>query len=496
VSKSISENLNVVALDCGNSSVRTVLGRFDGHRVTRELIDRFPNDMIRVGDLFYWDILNIFKQFLTSLKKAVAMTDRVHSVGVCSWGVDFALYDRRGHMLGNPLAYRNAMGASCLEALGPARREEMFFETGILCDKINSVFLLKSFLESHPEICAAADKILMIPDILNYMITGEMVNEPSELSTTQLFSVKDGRISDGMCEYAGVDASLFARIGEHGRAIGSLSGDILDAVGADYDIPVVCVPSHDTASAVLSIPAEGTDFAFISSGTWSLIGIESDRPMIGRDVMEASLTNELGAFGKTTLLKNCMGFYIIQRVREEYELAVGRKITWDDLTDAAEGYKGEIPLFDVNDTRFFNPKDMSGEIRRRLTETKQAEDPIGWDTLISSVYLSMACCYAVTLKEIETATGRKIGRVHIVSGGARNDVLNRLTANMTGKEVVAGDPEGTSLGNILCQLNYFDRAKDIGALRGVAARSIEKKTFIPDGADRGPALRYEALLGK
>ena len=294
---------NMIGLDCGNSSFRVLLGKYDGQVITTEVIDQVQNDMIRVGDYFYWDILRIYEGFISSLKKIARKVDRIDSIGICTWGVDFALFDKTGNMIGNPLSYRNDIGEIYLSGLTESQKKEMFQRTGIVCDKINSIYRLAALKELMPDMYSISNKLLMVPDILNYFLTGIMVNEPSELSTTQIMSAKSREICTDICEAFGIPENLFCRLGKHGDKIGLVKQSILEEIGVDYSIPVICVPSHDTASAVVAIPTQEDDYIFISSGTWSLIGTEIEEPIVNEAVLDSALTNEVGAFNKITLLK-------------------------------------------------------------------------------------------------------------------------------------------------------------------------------------------------
>lgn len=486
----LRESRNMIALDCGNSSFRIVLGRFNGKTIQREVIDQYPNEMIRVSGYDYWDMLRIFSGFKASLRKAAAMVDRIDSIGVCTWGVDFALYDREGNMLGNPLAYRNTMGAEQMDRLAEKDQNRLFSATGILCDKINSIYMLMGMQEAMPSLCKTADKLLMIPDILHYMLTGRMHNEPSELSTTQMMNVRTKQLSQEACEIAGVSSSLFSPPVVHGEPVGMLSAAIRDELGIPYDIPVIGVPSHDTACAVLAVPACEEHFAFISSGTWSLIGTELAEPVISDQVRDAGLTNEAGAFGTITLLKNSAGMFLLQRIRKEYELAVGRAADWDELDRLMDAYDGPIRLFPVNDKRFFNPVSMSGAIGEYLRSSGQAEQEVGWGALLSSVYHSLACGYALTIEGLENATEHHFDTVYIVGGGSKNFLLNGLTADRTGKTVIACDKESTALGNLICQLRAFQPQLDMQGMRRIVRESIERKTFAPRRKNDSLTERY------
>lgn len=484
---------NIVALDCGNSSYRIVLGRYDGERITTEVIDQKPNHMIQIGDYFYWDFLMIFHEFKQSLKKVASMVDQIDSVGVCTWGIDFALFEKNGNMLSNPLSYRNTIGEEHLSKLNEDQKKSLFNQTGILCDRINSIYMLMGIKEKMPEIYATTDKVLMVPDILNYMLTGVMVNEPSELSTTQLLDVSIQQVNPTVCKQFDVPYNWFSKIGVHGEIIGNIRNSILSELNIGYDIPVVCVPSHDTASAVVAIPAKEKDFAFISSGTWSLIGTELDSPIINEEVRNNNLTNELGAFGKITLLKNSAGMFLVQRIRKELEQVLNRELSWSEIDRMADEYMDESPLFNINDGRFFNPTNMIDEIWRYLKETNQVGDALNYNAIIKSVYVSIACCYAQTIAQIEGITGKIFESIYIVGGGSRNKAINKLTSMLTGKKVIACDKESTSLGNIGVQLKYFDSDLDIFSIRDVIGNSIETVEYNESSQPNDLVNRYIEL---
>ena len=492
----MKKTLNLVGFDCGNSSYRVVLGRYDGERITQEPVFREENRMIRVGDAYYWDMLRIFSGLKQGLAEAVARAGSVDAVGICTWGIDFSLLDRRGNIIANSLSYRNEFGQEQLDALTPERRRRLFDRTGILCDRINTVYMLASMRRRMPEILSIADRLLMVPDTLNYLFCGEAANEPSELSTTQLMDVRTRRISPDVCREFAIDPGLFCRVPDHGEAVGFLRPDIRDEVGlGGKEVPVVCVPSHDTASAALAVPAgEGGRFAFVSAGTWSLIGVELAEPVIDDAVYAAGLTNEVGAFNRITLLRNNAGMYIIQRLREEYESVAGRPAGWDELCALAGGREGMAPLFDVNHPDFFNPRHMGGAIWSHLARSGQAggADP-DWPTLFAAFHHSLACGYAAVVDDLERAGGKAIERVYVVGGGAQNGLLNQMAADYSGRPVSTGSPESASLGNIAAQLRYFDPSLDMDDLRIIVKASITGSTYEPSGSWRGVLDRYRSL---
>lgn len=483
---------NIIGLDCGNSSFRILLGKYDGSKITTEVVNQIQNQMVHVGDYYYWDLLKIFDEFKSTLKK-IAKETHIDSIGICTWGVDFGLFNEDGIQISNSLAYRNEMGARHLERLSEEEKKTLFHKTGILCDKINSVYLLSAIKEMLPSIYGITDKLLMVPDILNYFMTGVMINEPSELSTTQLMSATTKKVSKEVCDFFGIDTRLFPEIGSHGKVIGNVLQSILDEIEVDYDIPVICVPSHDTASAVAAIPTQEDNFMFISSGTWSLIGTELDEPVITDDVCNMNLTNEVGAFNKITLLKNAAGMFIIQQIKKEYDYITERNNSWEELNALADGYTGETPMFNVNNVRFFNPVNMGREIWNYLLETKQVTGEINYGAIIKAIQESMACCYAATISDLEKITGRHADAVYIVGGGSKNVRIDKLTASRTGKKVIACANESTALGNIATQLVAFDPTMDLKKIRAVIANSIETTVFEEPCAGWENVERYRTL---
>ncbi|MEA4848131.1 MAG: FGGY-family carbohydrate kinase, partial [Clostridiaceae bacterium] len=372
-------------------------------------------------------------------------------------------------------------------------QRHMFLETGILSDKINSVYMLKGMQQKMPGIFSAADKLLMIPDMLNYFFTGKMLNEPSEISTTQMFDTDKMQISREVCNKMGIPEEIFCSIGKHGTAIGNLLPALKEELDIDYDIPVICVPSHDTASAVLGTPAREKQFSFISSGTWALIGAECEKPIISDEVMAANLTNEVGAFGKITLLKNSIGMFIIQRLKKEYDEEKGSKCTWDEFNALAESGQGMPALFNVNDSAFFNPFRMSTSIWEYLKKSGQVGGKMNWNTIVSSVHNSMACSYAAALEDISRITGLDYGRVYIVGGGSRNASINRLCADITGWKVVACPMECTSIGNVAAQIKYFYPEYTYRQIKDIVADSLECVTFIPEKDRSSLLVSYKKL---
>ena len=478
----MGEIKTMVALDCGNSSFRIVVGQYKNGKIESTVVNQIPNSMVKIGDYYYWDLLHIFNEFKLSLKEVAAKWDKIDSIGICTWGVDFALFDKKGNMLSNPLSYRNVIGEQELSKLTLEEKRQLFSETGILCDKINSLYMLSGMKDLFPQIVSAADKCLMVPDILNYFMTGEMINEPSELSTTQIMSADTRKINEKVCEKFGICPDLFCEIGKHGEKVGNVRADILEEIGVDYDIPVICVPSHDTASAVAAIPAKEKNFGFISCGTWSLIGTEIEDPICNDEIMEAELTNEVGAFGKITLLKNSAGMFVVNQLKKEYDFINGRKVSWDEISKLAEECDSQA-VIDLNDTAFFNPSSMSKAVWKYLVETGQAEGEMQWSVLFKTFYESLAKCYAVTIRNLEKTTGNTFQRIYIVGGGSASRVLLNLTAKYVGKPIVVCYGESTSMGNLAVQLKYFYPELELSGIREIISGSYKTEEFIYNGKE-------------
>jgi sugar (pentulose or hexulose) kinase len=484
---------NFISCDCGNSSTRVILCRFDGTSITTRVILQEPNDAFLRDGYFYWDIKRIFSFLKKGIALAAAGVDKIHSVGVCTWGIDFAFFDEPGNMISEPLSYRNTMGGEELAKLPESVRDAMFYRTGILSDKINSVFMLKGIQTRLPELLNRGGKLLMIPDILNYFFTGNRYNEISEASTTQLLDVRTMRFSREQCEALGIDPGLFYPVAEHGKIIGHILPAVRGEIGLSYDIPVVCVPSHDTASAVLGAPVQEETFAFISAGTWALIGLHCREPVITEKVLRRGFTNEAGAFGHITLLKNSIGLFIIQKLRAEYAAETGHEIAWDELDALSEKYAGPEHLFDVNHPDFFNPPNMKPAIQAYLARTGQIKGDAEWPLVLSSAVYSLAASFSDGLRGVMDVSGIDFKKIVIVGGGARDKKLNQLVADISGLEVSACGMECTSIGNSLAQAAFVCKNLDYMDLRRIAAATAGTEFYAPR-QDRGGLLeKYKAF---
>ena len=473
----MAQSKNMLAFDFGNSTLRAILCHFDGEKITSEVVLSEANEMLKIEDYFYWDLLRIFSFMKRSVEKAASEV-KLDSVGICTWGVDFMLFDGDNHMLSNVLSYRNSIGAKVIERQTEEEKKAMFYRTGILCDKINSIYMLKGIQEKMPAIASQAKKLLMIPDILTYFMTGVMENEPSELSTTQVLDVRSMSVSREQCEAMGIDPDLFQKIGEHGKVIGYIKREILDDMKIDYDIPFICTPSHDTASAVFGIPCEEEEFFFVSSGTWALIGAHINEPVFSDEVIEGHLTNEVGAFGKITLLKNSIGMFITQRLKAEYQHDIQQTVSWNEFTDLARGFEGKPGTFDVNDEDFFNPVHMGEAIHKHL-HPEDPEGKLNWNEIVASVFASMAESYCVGLRAVMKATGKDTDVVYVVGGGSKNAIINQSCADSLGKKIVTCDMECSCVGDAAAQLAGICPELSYSDLRKIIVSSLKTNTYYP-----------------
>lgn len=489
------ENRTVLGIDCGNSSVRVVAGKITDRSVELDVVLQSPNMMTRIGPWYVWDSVFLFREILRGISLAVNKYGKIDSIGVATWGVDFGLFAPEGILLGDVLAYRNDIGASYFDKLSEADKKQYFGLTGILCDKINSAYLLQGVRDQLPTIYRNASRLLMISDILNYYLTGIMVNEPTMLSTSQLFNAKTQTVSEEICQLMGLRPDLIGPRSVHGELIGQLRAEIVEELRLTGPIPVVSIPSHDTAAAVLAIPAEpGERFAFISSGTWSLLGMELDRARLDDGVYHGGFTNEIGAFGTITLLQNGMGLFLLQRLKQEYEFEEARACSWEEFYALRDSGQDAPPLlFDVNGRSFFNPPSMLEAILKAVIgEGERIPPEQKWAIAISAAIESLACSYAIGIERLEEATGETIDKIYVVGGGTRDKELNQLTANRTGRPVLLGSAESTSLGNILSQMSYLE-GYNVEQMRGLIRQSFPPTEVYVQAIKDDAVSRYRSI---
>jgi rhamnulokinase len=464
-----------LAVDLGAESGRVVLGRFDGRRVSLEEVHRFPNVPVRLPDGLHWDVLRILCEIKEGLAKA-GRKARIEGVGVDSWGVDFGLLDRDGALVSNPYHHRDARTEGMMEeAFGRVPKEEIYNTTGIQFLPINTIYQLLAMRGSP--LLEATETLLLIPDLINYWLTGERTCEYTNATTTQLLDLETGGWSQDLLERLDLPSRLLTPIIPPGTELGPLLPEVVEEVGAVP--PVFAVASHDTASAVVAVPAQGDDFAYISSGTWSLVGLETPEPVVSREAMEANFTNEGGFGGTTRLLKNVMGLWLLQECRRQWARE-GNEYSYEELVRLAEGVPSGGPLVDPDHPAFLAPGDMLSRIRRFCEETGQSppEEPAA---VARCVFESLALKYRYAIEQAERLTGRTIGTVNVVGGGSQNALLCQLTADAAWLPVVAGPVEGTAIGNVMVQAFAQGRVGTLGEIRAVVRDSFEVSTYEPGG---------------
>jgi rhamnulokinase len=481
-----------VAFDLGAESGRAVVGRFDGRRVELEEARRFENRAVRLPDGLYWDALGLFAELCSSLGEVGAAGAAVRSVGVDSWGCDFGLLDRTGALIASPLHHRDGRGAEGMEsAFARVPAAELYEATGIQFLPFNTVFQLLA-LEDSPRL-AAAETLLLVPDLLGFWLSGERVVEATNASTTQLLDVQTGEWARGLIDRLRIPPGLFAEVKAPGEVIGGLLPHVAEATRLPESTPLVTVASHDTASAVVAVPFEpGSRAAYISSGTWSLVGVELERPIVSDAARAANLTNERGFGGSIRLLKNVMGLWLVQECRRAW-IAEGAAQTYADMAELAVNAPPGGPLFDPDLPELLAPGNMPARIRAVCEQCGQLA-PGDRDVLVRAVFESLACKYRLVLEEIEQVTGTSIDVVHVIGGGARNEFLCRLTANIARRPVLAGPVEAAALGNVLVQLHTFGELGSAAEMRELVRLSAGIRVFEPDPDASGWESLYDRFL--
>ena len=443
-----------LAADFGAGSGRVIVGTPSTEGIQLEEIHRFENNQKIIDGHLRWDFDALFNELKTGLKKAFAKYgDEIESIGVDTWGVDFGLLDKDGKLISTPVCYRDDRTKGMLElAFEKLPKEEFFQHAANQFMEINTAFQLLSATQTETDIAYGevvhAEKLLFMPDLFNYFLTGKCYNEFTISSTSQLMNSLTHQWDDVIFERLGLPKHLMQEIIYPGTVIGRLSDELAEEVGGNLN--VIAVGSHDTASAVASISDTNDDWAFISSGTWSLMGTPTKEPIISKEALESDFTNEGMTDGRIRFLKNITGLWLIQQLVKEWE-SEGYKCDYSELVKEAE-QSTLSSSFDVDDTRFMNPEKMSEAIVSFLKENNE-ELPVTKGDFMRCICISLAKKYAEVKTQMECCTNKKINKIYIVGGGSRNQLLNKLTAEHTGCEVIRGEVEATAMGNILAQMS-------------------------------------------
>lgn len=480
----------VLAFDFGASSGRAIIGCFDGDKITLEEVHRFSNDPVSVGGTVYWDVLRLFYEIKQGIIKA-KIAGGFDSIGIDTWGVDFGLIDSEGKLMENPVHYRDARTVGLVdEAFKTMPKEKLYGITGIQFMELNTLFQLISLKKYRPWMLERADKMLFMPDLFGYMLTGKMCAEYSIASTSQLIDLDKRTWSKEILDAFGIKESVFAPLVQPGTVLGELSKEVCEECGVD-PVPVISVCGHDTQSAITSVPCEDGDFAFLSSGTWSLFGTELDKPIVNETSMNINITNEGGFDSSTGFLKNIIGLWLIQESRRQWKRE-GKEYFYADLEKlalAAEPFKCFI---DPDAPEFVPHGNIPERVREFCRKTGQfIPETVG--EIMRCIYESLAMKYRLTFEKLRECTERDYPVIHVIGGGTKDGLLCQMTANSCDRTVKAGPIEATVMGNVAVQLMSDGSVKNIGQARKIVADSSELKTFEPKDTDKW-AGAYEDFL--
>ena len=464
------------AADLGATSGRTILGTLSDGKIELEELTRFANNLIQTGGHVYWDIYALYHEIVNGLKVAAKKGVEIESIGIDTWGCDFVCVGKDGALLRNPLAYRDPHTVGSMEKFFAEKMEKrkVYDKTGIQFMNFNSLFQLYAMKEAENTALENAEKILFIPDALSYMLTGNAVCEYTVASTSQMLNPSTGDLDEELIESIGLKRSQFGKMTHPATIIGTLTEDVQKETGLGA-VPVIAVAGHDTASAVAAVPAANERFAFLSSGTWSLMGIETPQAIINDRSYELNFTNEGGIEGTTRFLKNICGMWIYERCRKE----------WTDAPQSHAELQAEAmkqPAFrsvvNPDDPSFANPTSMVDAIQDYCRRTEQPV-PQGYAEICRCIFDSLAIRYREVFTWLKEMAGFDIDVLHIIGGGSLNAYLNQLTADCCGVTVIAGPQEGTAIGNIMLQAKASGAVGDIWEMRRIIANSIEIKKYEP-----------------
>ena len=460
-----------LAVDIGASSGRLILGHLENGKMELEEVHRFENGMVKKDGELCWEFDRLFQEIKNGLKKCKGIGKIPVSMGVDTWGVDFVLMDKDDKVLGNTVGYRDHRNEGMDEEVYKTiSLEDLYARTGIQKAIFNTVYQLMAVKTKHPEYLEQAETMLHVPDYFHYLLTGRKTCEYTEATTGQLVNAETKDWDYELIDKLGYPRKMFQKLIMPGTSVGHFTEEVKAEVG--FDVEVVAPATHDTGSAVLAVPANDDDFIYISSGTWSLMGIEREKADCSKKSCEMNFTNEGGYAGRFRYLKNIMGLWMIQSVRHEYDDKYG----FAEICQMAEEAKDFPSRVDANDECFLSPESMIEEVKDYCRRTGQ-KVPETLGEIATVIYTSLAECYAKTAKELEEMTGRTFSRIHVVGGGSNAGYLNELTARATGKEVHAGPGEATAIGNITAQMLKAEEFKSIEEARTTIHESFGIKVY-------------------
>ncbi|MDR0575005.1 MAG: rhamnulokinase [Tannerella sp.] len=467
-----------LAFDLGATSGRSILGIFDGVNFEMRELTRFPNAIMELHGKHYWDVFGLYKSLKEGLMECARQGIKLTSIGIDTWGVDFGYIGKDGTILGLPRAYRDPYTDGAPEDFFKlVSKDKVYGMTGIQIMNFNSLYQLFRAKQENFSPLAQADKILFMPDLLSYMLTGKQVCEYTEASTSQILNPATRQFELSLLEAMGASPSLLHPLSDPGTAIGTLTDALAEETGVGK-VPVVTVAGHDTASAVLAVPAENPNFAYLSSGTWSLMGVETETPILTKDSYEKNFTNEGGVEGTTRFLKNITGMWLLEQCRKEWERE-GRTYTYSGIMEMAI-HSGEVKAYvNPDDPRLANPVSMT-KIIAKICEENGMAPPTCDAEYIRCIFESLVRRYVDVIGMLSEMVLFPIEKLHIIGGGSQNELINQMTANALGMPVIAGPSEATAIGNCMMQAKAAGLVKDRWEIRRIVAKVFDVKTFMPE----------------
>ena len=469
-------NKNYLAIDLGATSGRSILATYDGVKLTMQELTRFKHPMIPLGGHQFWNLPALYNEIIIALRKVAESGIKIESMGIDTWGCDFAFFGKDGQLLSLPYAYRDEHTNGAIDRYMKMHdKRDVYNRTGIQFMDFNSLFQLDTLRHNGCTAFENADKILFTPDALIYMLTGKAVCEYTVASTSQMLNPFTGDLDEELLLSIGLSRSQFGPITKPGTIIGTLTDQVIKATGIDPDVKVIAIASHDTASAVAAVPASDPDYAYLSCGTWSLMGIESKVPIINDESYKLNFTNEGGIEGTTRFLKNICGLWIFEQCRLEFkdvpeDIAV--------LTALSENTDFDS-IINPDDPSFAHPESMCKAIDDYCERTGQIA-PKTPAEYIRCIYLSLAHRYKAILGMLRSFSQHPINRLHVIGGGSKNPYLMQMTADALGIPVICGPTEGTALGNVLMQIKAQNGVGSLEEMRAIVANSVELKTYNPN----------------
>jgi rhamnulokinase len=474
----MAENANYIAVDLGAESGRVMLGRIADGRLTLEQVHRFSNGPVQEQGTLRWDFQRLLSEIKTGIGKAAKATGgTVKGIGVDTWGVDFGLLGSDGQLLENPYHYRDSRTNGMMEkAFGIMPKRRVYENTGIQFMQLNSLYQLLAMRLANSSVLARTDRLLFVADLISYFLCGKAFGEYTMASTSQMMDMKTGRWSKPIFDELGLPMKIMPKIIMPGGAVADLTNSVAKEVGCGK-IPVIAVGSHDTASAVLGVPASGDRWAYLSSGTWSLMGVELPSAIVNDKTFQYEFTNEGGVEHTIRLLKNIMGLWLVQECKRQWQRE-GQDLAYGDLAQMAAKAKPFYGYINCDNSDFLAPGDMPSRINKCLSDTgqKPTQDK---GQMVRLILESLALKYRRVLSAIEDVTGNTIDVLHLVGGGIQNELLCQFTADATGRKVITGPIEATASGNILMQAKAAGQLKSIDEARQVIRNSFEMKEYHP-----------------